>query len=79
MLQRRQERTSERQSSVEGEEKDDDEEEESRARQLKIAETMRSHEFAFVDMLRSGILTLQMLPENSSSGKSFSYHSDFIF
>ncbi|KAK7100732.1 hypothetical protein V1264_023626 [Littorina saxatilis] len=47
---------------------EEEEEEENRANLVKMTdEILRSHELALVDMLRCGMLCLQMLPENSSS------------
>ena len=51
-------------------EEEEEEEEERRANLLKLAdEIIQSHDMAFVDMLRCGLLAIQMLPENSSSGE----------
>ena len=51
-------------------------EEERRASLQKVTdEVVRTNELAFIDMLRCGMLALQMLPENSSSCKCTFMHT----
>lgn len=47
------------------------EEDETNPDMQKVDESLATPEAGFVDMLRCGILALQMLPENSSSGNAF--------